>query len=238
MIIWLRWLKTIHAITLLFEGDILLARNVEDARKVNENGSRGAVIIGKPGFRWPKGEVYYTVNDPSLEVTVQQAIDHWMANTPIKFLKRTDQVDFISFEKLEGCFSHVGRQGGMQELSIGNGCSLGSAIHEIGHALGLWHEHTRNDRDQFVQIDMANVQPNQRHNFNKHILDGQDVGPFDFASIMMYSPFSFAVDKSKPTIRTLGGQPIGQRNGLSKGDIKAIRMIYPTLDWSKFPDLI
>ena len=35
----------------------------------------------------------------------------------------------------------VGRVGGEQKLSIGRGCErLGTAIHEISHSLGFWHE--------------------------------------------------------------------------------------------------
>ena len=39
------------------------------------------------------------------------------------------------------CWSMVGRVGGEQKVSIGRGCErLGTAIHEISHSLGFWHE--------------------------------------------------------------------------------------------------
>ena len=70
------------------------------------------------------------------------------------------------------------------------------------------------------------------HNFDKHILDGIDLGDYDFGSIMHYRATAFSIN-GQPTIRVKGGKPIGQRNGLSAGDITAARLMYPNLDWSK-----
>ena len=88
------------------------------------------------------------------------------------------------------CWSSVGRRGGSQYLSVGCG-NNGSIIHELLHALGLWHEHSRLDREAYVRIDMNNVYYPARQNFEKHPRGKQDsLGvPYDLNSIMHYSEY-------------------------------------------------
>jgi hypothetical protein len=180
-------------------------------------------------FRWPNGVVPYMTVD-ALAGRVKAAIDHWEARTPIRFVKRTNEADYVSFEVQSGCWSWVGRQGGMQVISLDTGCGLGAAVHEIGHCLGLWHEQSRSDRDNFIEIVKENIQPGRESQFDMHIQDGTDLGNYDFASIMHYPETAFSRN-NQPTIRVKGGQSIGQRNGLSQGDIAAIKTLYPNLNW-------
>ena len=59
------------------------------------------------------------------------------------------------------CFSYIGRirDPNGQELSIGTNCAVLSVIvHEVLHALGFIHEHTRLDRDNYVIINETNIQ--------------------------------------------------------------------------------
>lgn len=56
-------------------------------------------------------------------------------------------------------------------MSIGPGCEyMGTIIHEIGHAVGFWHEQSRLDRDQYIRIQKENIQTNAMDQFSKHVM--------------------------------------------------------------------
>jgi Astacin (Peptidase family M12A) len=46
---------------------------------------------------------------------------------------------------------------------------------------------------------------------------------------MHYGAFAFSRN-NMPTIQTIDGEQIGQRNGLSAGDIAAVRVLYPRIE--------
>ena len=59
---------------------------------------------------------------------------------------------------LISCYSMIGRQGGKQQISLGQGCGYkGVAIHEMMHALGFYHEQSRLDRDNYITINWNNI---------------------------------------------------------------------------------
>jgi hypothetical protein len=219
----------------IFEGDIVLGTVEEMAatyQKLKEADDveldLAAVVISGSQFRWPGGVIPFRI-DPALPEPqrVHDAIAHWMDKTPIKFIARTNETDFVTFRPSpNGCSSSVGRQTNEQFVNLGDSCTTGNAIHEIGHTVGLWHEQSREDRKNFITIDVTNISPGKEHNFNQHITDGDDIGAYDYGSIMHYSAFAFAQDPAKPTIITPHGEPIGQRDGLSDGDVSAVKTVY------------
>lgn len=48
--------------------------------------------------------------------------------------------------------------GGRQTMSIGYGCIYkGTIQHEAMHAVGFWHEQSRYDRDDYVEVIWDNI---------------------------------------------------------------------------------
>ncbi|RWS18750.1 High choriolytic enzyme 2-like protein, partial [Leptotrombidium deliense] len=93
-------------------------------------------------------------------------------------------------------------KGGKQPLSLGKGCHfIGTAVHELLHAVGFHHEHSREDRDKNVDIVWKNVHPLARNQFK--IVSSSDYPQFygfDFDSVMLYGSTAFSRDGKSPTI--------------------------------------
>uniref|UniRef100_A0A914W9G6 Metalloendopeptidase n=1 Tax=Plectus sambesii TaxID=2011161 RepID=A0A914W9G6_9BILA len=121
--------------------------------------------------------------------------------------------------------------GGRQAVSIGYGCeSVGIAAHEIGHALGFWHEQTRYDRDSYVQIIAGSITSGASGNFEKRSRNEMVTYgiPYDFGSVMHYGSTAFGINNAL-TIRSIDPNyqyTMGQRLGLSFYDIKFINIAY------------
>lgn len=227
----------------IFEGDIVLGLvdEIERQSALVQAGAVGddpdiarGVVISGDQYRWPNALMPYEVdNGLPNKARVTDAIAHWEANTNMRFVLRTagnasQYPNYVRVFKGDGCWSYVGMRGGKQDLSLATGCGFGAAVHEFGHAWGLWHEQSREDRDSYVTINWANIQSGRENNFNQHISDGDDVGPYDYGSIMHYGKYAFSKN-GLPTIEpTQAGVTIGQRNGLSAGDIAAVHSIYRT----------
>jgi hypothetical protein len=199
--------------------------------------AHGVAITGAQ-YRWPNALMPYTIDSglPNKQ-RVSDAIAHYHANTNLRFVERTaanasQYPNYVRVFKGDGCWSYVGMQGGMQDLSLADGCSTGNTIHEFGHAWGLWHEQSREDRDTFITIHWQNIESGKSSNFNQHISDGDDIGAYDYGSIMHYGRFAFSKNNEPTITPKQSGVTIGQRNGLSAGDIAALHHIYRTIHYN------
>ncbi|GAA4274808.1 hypothetical protein GCM10022258_41040 [Aquimarina gracilis] len=220
----------------VYEGDIIFEKDMlskTPQKLVFEEGEAPVnKSVGRTGGRWPNNTVYYTIDsDLPKKYRVTDAIAHWEANTSLKFIQRTNQSNYVRFRKGSGCSSSVGMIGGRQNINLADGCSTGSTIHEIGHAVGLWHEQSRADRDNWITIQWQNIQSGKEHNFQTYVQRGRDgdeyTNSLDFGSIMMYSSRAFSKNNQRTITKKDGSGYSTQRSGLSSGDLEGINKMYP-----------
>ncbi|KAG7223974.1 hypothetical protein INR49_015231, partial [Caranx melampygus] len=213
--------------------------SVRSKRSVDKLLRLRRAATSRPERVWPDGIIPYAISgnfSGSQRAIFRQAMRHWEKHTCVTFIERTTEESYIVFTYRPcGCCSYVGRRGGgPQAISIGKNCDkFGIVVHELGHVIGFWHEHTRPDRDEHVSIIRDNIQPGQEYNFLK--MEPGEVDSlgevYDFGSIMHYARNTFSrgvfLDTILPRYDVSGARPvIGQRTRLSKGDIAQARKLY------------
>ena len=134
-----------------FEGDIVGVQLVW--------GGGYNVLLEKT---WDKGVVPYTLSgrfSNRAKQRIRRAMNDIECRTCVKFIERQSERDYVHILPGEGCFSMVGHQGGgAQVMSLGIGCVYhGVILHELLHVLGIWHEQSRKDRDNYVKIAWENI---------------------------------------------------------------------------------
>ncbi|XP_037776791.1 zinc metalloproteinase nas-4-like [Penaeus monodon] len=204
-----------------------------------------------PERRWTNDTVPYAISDlylPSERMVIETAISTVNFLTCIKFVPwdgmREDYLLVWPVEKPAGCWSYVGKTGGQQVLSLqrpdsrSKRCfgSVGKPIHELLHALGIFHEQTRADRDNHVKIIRENIIPQYIHNFAKQSeVNTTFTFDYDYKSVMHYGSHFFSSSRDKPTIvPKVEGVEIGQRRMLSKTDCLKVNQLYGCLDGDAF----
>ena len=113
--------------------------------------------------------------------------------------------------------------------------TVSKIMHQIGHAIGLWHEQNRPDRDEYVKIKLENVKEGKEGDFRKRTWDMVDTNglQYDYASIM-HSPRKKFSKNRKFTIVVTNQEVyeeqcrpnLGKAVKLSDGDITVINRLY------------
>ncbi len=203
----------------VWDGDIILGTPEELSR------DGGTILAGPPDHQtkissesdehelWPGGVIPYSIDPELTNPHVAEGIRHWEENTPIRFIKRTHQNRWLRFRPSRICAAVLGQfsyELRWTDVILHQNCGLGTVIHEIGHAVGLWHEQQRNDRGQHVWVAPGSDPPSGAY--------GSDSGPYDYGSVMHYSCIENLV-----TIPP--GIPCGSEE-LSAADIDGVSRLY------------
>lgn len=188
---------------------------------------RDAAPVGSDKL-WPNATVPYVIDGDLSDLqrqNVESAIAEWNDKTVISLVARTAEANYVRFRNIAvgNCRSRVGMVGGEQVIGLPpTGCSANAVTHEIGHAVGLWHEHQRVDRWKYVSIDVGNLDRSLDDWF-KAEHPGSDF--YDFASVMHYSALTatanggFVMETIPPGIDIPAA-------GLSAGDIDGVSRLY------------
>ncbi|XP_067136382.1 astacin-like metalloprotease toxin 5 isoform X2 [Centruroides vittatus] len=207
----------------LFEGDIRLDTSFGESRAVVWNHRV-----------WDNGIIYYKFS-PDIKVTrilyLLTSFRYIELVTCLRFVYRKTEENYIFIQEGDGCNSHVGKIGGRQILNLDSGCwYFGVILHEVCHAIGLYHEHTRPDRDKYIKILWDNIIDEFKTEFqviNKYHLRICD--KYSYGSIMHYGPKEFAKDGKVsfvPTLPNVTIKEVYDRLFLSQSDIGCINKLY------------
>lgn len=208
------------------EGDIIVAKKSDYIASLSSE--KGLIITPPTAHLWPNGVMKFQ-REASLKTDVRiiNAMKVWTLKTGITFaLENDSSQNHVYFQTGSDCSANVGMIGkGRQYITLSPYCSEANVVHEIGHSLGLLHEHTRGDRDKYIEVFWSNIEPDKVHNFVKRVTDTEIYGKYDFDSIMHYGRNYFSAN-GYDTIRRLDGKPIERNSVLSTTDIATIKESY------------
>uniref|UniRef100_A0A3B4TRI3 Metalloendopeptidase n=1 Tax=Seriola dumerili TaxID=41447 RepID=A0A3B4TRI3_SERDU len=184
---------------------------------------------------WPTQEIPYAISPELAGRTsdILAAMAMVSEHTCVSFHKRITETNYLLFKASRGCASYVGFVGGEQPVFVGPPCMVGNIAHEVLHALGFHHEHTRTDREQYITVLPHNIMAGMEKNFKKQEGKTFDL-PYDISSIMHYGSGFFSSNGLPTIVPNTDVKQMGQRVKMTNRDVERVRHLY-NCDASKKP---
>jgi hypothetical protein len=125
---------------------------------------------------WPNGIIPFDVaklNDDQAAM-VREAMRLWMdTGANIKFVPRTNETEYVYFTGKTDAGNNTTFNGYRKCARIEVNITAfwwrqgpWMPAHELGHALGFFHEHQRWDRDRYVTIHYENIKPGRESDYD------------------------------------------------------------------------
>uniref|UniRef100_A0A0K0EY42 Metalloendopeptidase n=1 Tax=Strongyloides venezuelensis TaxID=75913 RepID=A0A0K0EY42_STRVS len=236
-----------HDVLLTEEQSNMMLNQITNGTGTEEEGrkKRSSLFLeGVPTSKWPVTEkIKYTFDstmDENNKVVVRNAIREIESKTCVRFIYTPTKPSgahlyYIKYASGTFCgLSYIGRVLPSNPIYLSFSCenSVGIAVHETLHALGLNHEQLRGDRDEYIQINWENINPQQYDFFA--IADNKQFTSYgvqyDYGSIMHYDQL-IASSNGKPSMTakinpSVNQRLMGQRRGLSERDVEIIEKMF------------
>ncbi len=169
---------------------------------------------------------------------IWSSLNHITSEThAIRFRQwETGDVDYLLFKRASsGCSSWIGFRGGYQEVWLASWCEYkGNIQHETLHALGFGHEMNRPDRDDYVTVLFGNISDGWEGQFEKSSSANTLGAPYDYFSVMHYSAYASSKNGKLTIDAGEYNSVIGQRDGISSGDILQLKLMYQCLSGPRY----
>ncbi|XP_063611128.1 astacin-like metalloprotease toxin 2 [Penaeus indicus] len=155
---------------------------------------------------WPDALIPYVVwGDKRTKRIVNETLTILQRSTCLAFKTRTDETRYLVIKEGHGgCWtSSVGYPPRDKKviINLGVGCRFqGKIMHEILHAAGFLHEHTRPDRGNYIQVKWENIRKDARKNYGVDLRYSSLDIPYDYKSVMHYGRFTFSETSRRPTL--------------------------------------